>query len=119
MNENDEIKLRNKIKEMIRLKIKPNFAALGREYGCDYRTAKIRYYEEQKIEQGITIEKNVRKHIIDDYKDLIINKLENILGISAYSIYYFLKVEKNYEESYETIKNFVRENKDKRKKLFQ
>ncbi len=116
MDKNDEIKLRNKIKEMIRLKIKPNFAALGREYGCDYRTAKIRYYEEQKIEQGITIEKKVRKHIIDDYKDLIINKLENIPGISAYSIYYFLKVEKNYEGSYETIKNFVRENKDKRKK---
>ena len=33
------------MKEMIRLKIKPNFAALGREYGCDYRTAKIKYYE--------------------------------------------------------------------------
>ena len=31
---------------MIRLNIKPNFAALGREYECDYRTAKIRYYEE-------------------------------------------------------------------------
>ena len=25
---------------------KPNFAALDQEYGCDYRTAKIRYYEE-------------------------------------------------------------------------
>ena len=64
------------IKELIRLNIKPNFAALSREYGCDYRTDKI------------------RKHIIDEYKEIIINKLETISGITAYSIYYFLKVEK-------------------------
>ena len=42
MNQVDEIKLRNILKEMIRLNIKPNFAALGREYGCDYRTAKAK-----------------------------------------------------------------------------
>ena len=46
MNMENENKLRNMLKEMIRLNIKPNFAALGREYGCDYRTAKIKYYEE-------------------------------------------------------------------------
>ena len=34
------------MKEMVGLKIKPNFADLGREYGCDYRTAKIKYLEE-------------------------------------------------------------------------
>ena len=49
------------------------------------------------------------------FDDIIINKLETIPGISAYSIYYFLKVEKNYKGSYESIKNFVRMNKDKRK----
>lgn len=57
MNEKDEIELRNKLKEMIRLNIKPNFAALGREYGCDYRTAKVKYIEEQNKEKGIKIEK--------------------------------------------------------------
>ncbi len=98
------------------MNIKPNFAALGREYGCDYRTAKIRYYEELNKEKGIEPEKKIRKHIIDDYKDIIINKLETIPGITAYSIYYFLKVEKNYKGSYESIKNFVRESKDKRKR---
>ena len=108
-------KLRNMLKEMIRLNIKPNFAALGREYGCDYRTAKVKYYEEQNKEKGIEIAKKERKYIIDDYKELIINKLETIPGITAYSIYYFLKVEKGYNGSYETIKNFVRSNKDKRK----
>lgn len=103
------------IKELIRLNIKPNFAALGREYGCDYRTAKIRYYEELNKEKGIEPEIKIIKHIVDDYKDIIINKLETIPGITAYSIYYFLKVEKDYKGSYESIKNFVRENKDKRK----
>lgn len=103
------------IKELIRLNIKPNFAALGREYGCDYRTAKIRYYEELNKEKGIEPIIKTRKHIVDDYKDIIINKLETIPGITAYSIYYFLKVEKDYKGSYESIKNFVRENKDKRK----
>ena len=115
MNENNEIELRNKLKELIRLNIKPNFAALGREYSCDYRTAKAKYYEEQNKEKGIEIIKKVRRYIIDDYKDLIINKLETIPGITAYSIYYFLKLEKGYTGSYETIKNFVRANKDKRK----
>ena len=103
------------IKELIRLNIKPNFAALGREYGCDYRTAKIRYYKELNKEQGIEPEIKIRKYIVDDYKDIIINKLETIPGVTAYSIYYFLKVEKNYKGSYESIKNFVRANKDKRK----
>ena len=103
------------IKELVRLNIKPNFAALGREYGCDYRTAKIRYYEELNKEKGIEPEIKIRKHIVDDYKDIIINKLETIPGITAYSIYYVLKVEKDYKGSYESIKNFVRENKDKRK----
>ena len=46
MNEKDELKMRNTIKQMIRLKIKPNFTALSREYRCYYRTAKIRYYKE-------------------------------------------------------------------------
>lgn len=115
MNEKDDIQLRNTIKEVIRLRIKPNFAALGREYGCDYRTAKIRYYEELNKEKGIESKIKIRKHIIDGYKDIIINKLETIPGITAYSIYYYLKVEKNYKGSYESIKNFVRENKDKRK----
>ena len=43
----NENKSRNMLKELIRLNIKPNYAALGREYGCDYRTAKARYNEEK------------------------------------------------------------------------
>ncbi len=47
MNMENENKSRNMLKELIRLNIKPNYAALGREYGCDYRTAKARYNEEK------------------------------------------------------------------------
>lgn len=90
MEQNYENKLRIVLKEMIRLNIKPNFSALGREYGCDYRTAKVKYFEELNKEKGIEIIKKSRKYIIDDYKDLIINKLETIPGITASSIYYLL-----------------------------
>lgn len=53
MNEKDDIQLRNTIKEMIELKIKSNFAALALEYWCDYRSSKIRYYEELNKEKMI------------------------------------------------------------------
>ena len=97
------------------MNIKPNFAALGREYGCDYRTAKKIYNEELNKEKGIIVEKKVRKLKIDDYKEIIDNKLENIPGITAYSIYYFLKNEKGYDGSYSSIRNYVSDNKNKRK----
>ena len=97
------------------MNIKPNFAALGREYGCDYRTAKARYYEELDKENGIETTKKERKHIIDEFKEIIDNKLETIPGITAYSIYYFLKSEKRYEGSYSSIRDYVYKNKDKRK----
>lgn len=116
MSEEDEKNLTNKLKEMIRLNIKPNYRALGEEYNCDWRTAKKRYQEELKKESGIEIIKPSRKHIIDDYSETIINKLETIPGVTAESIYFYLKNEKGYKNSYETIRNFVRENKDKRKK---
>lgn len=104
------------MKEMIRLNIKPNFAALAREYGCDYRTIKKKYELEKKIEQGVEIEEKVRNHIIDEYIEIIDNKLETIPGITAYAIYYFLKVEKEYKGSYSSVRNYVQDNKDKRKK---
>ena len=110
-----ENELINMLKELIRMNIKPNFAALGREYGCDYRTAKARYYEELDKENGIETIKKERKHIIDEFKEIIDNKLETIPGITAYSIYYFLKSEKRYEGSYSSIRDYVYKNKDKRK----
>lgn len=97
------------------MNIKPNFKALGEEYGCDWRTAKRKYYEELDREKGIEVVPKERIHIINEFKEIIINKLETIPGITAYSIYYFIKMEKGYTGSYETVKKFVSENRDKRK----
>ena len=76
---------------------------------------KTRYYEELDKENGIETIKKERKHIIDEFKEIIDNKLETIPDITAYSIYYFLKSEKRYEGSYSTIRDYVYKNKDKRK----
>ncbi len=37
----------NKLSQIIKLNIKPNFVALGQKYKYDYRTAKNKYYEKQ------------------------------------------------------------------------
>lgn len=110
-------KLNTLLKEVVRLNLKPNFAALAREYDCDYRTIKKKYEMEQKIENGIEIEEKVRTHIIDKYKEIIDNKLENIPGITAYSIYYFIKNEKGYNGSYSSVRNYVQKNSNKRKQV--
>ena len=111
-----EIELETKLKEVIRLNIKPNFKALGDVYGCDWRTVKKRYKEEELKEKGIEIEEKIRNHLIDKFIKIIDDKLDKIPGISATSIYYFLKTEKGYNGSYSTIRDYVRENKNKRKK---
>lgn len=81
MNMENENKLRNMLKELIRLDIKTNYAALDREYGCDYKTAKARYNEEKNKENGVEIIKETRKHIIDAELNPVINdrKAEDIM----------------------------------------
>ena len=111
-----EIDLETKLKEVIRLDIKPNYKALGEKYGCDWRTAKKKYEEELLKENGIEIEEKIRNHLIDNYIKIIDDKLDKIPGISATSIYYFLKTEKGYTGSYSTIRDYVRENKNKNKR---
>lgn len=96
--------------------IKPNFAALGREYNCDYRTAKKIYQQELLKENGLKIETTERKHIIDDFINTIDQKLTTIPNIRASSIYYFLRVEKGFTGSYSTVRDYVKLQKDKRKK---
>lgn len=56
------------MKEMIRFNIKANFATSGREYNCDYRTAKKIYEKELLKENGIVVEVSERNHLIDKYK---------------------------------------------------
>ena len=60
------------------------------------------FLKELNKEKGIEPKIKIRKHITDEYKETIIDKLETIPGITTHSIYYFLKVEKNYKGSYES-----------------
>ena len=47
------MELNTTIKELIELNIKANFKALGDEYGCDFKAAKKKYYEECEKEKCI------------------------------------------------------------------
>lgn len=79
--------------------IKPNFAELGKTWGCDYRTAKKYYYGEDN-------KPPVRKKIpskLDDYKEIINEKLK--LCCSYNSIYKFIQ-KKGYKGKYTILRNY-------------
>ena len=63
--------------------LKPNFSALGREYGLDRRTAKKKYL-------GITNKKKRKKESkLDKHQDLIKTKL-NIPGVNKKAVYEYI-----------------------------
>lgn len=68
---------------------KPNFAALAKQFDCDYRTVK-RYYDlglECKLEE-LTQKRRPKSTLLDDYIETIKDKLA--LGCTGMSIYYFI-----------------------------
>lgn len=67
-------------------KIKPNFTELGRQLGCDPRTAKKHYYLK---EDGYENKRKRRKSKLDTYRNIIDEKVKN--SYSATSIFYFIK----------------------------
>lgn len=70
--------------------IPPNYAALAKQYNCDYRTVK-RYYEaglEGTIDQ-LRERKTSVSPLLSGFEEIIRDKLE--LSCSASSIYYFIK----------------------------
>ncbi|MDP2425263.1 MAG: hypothetical protein Q8M70_02725 [bacterium] len=66
--------MRKDIKEAIAILkkqgIKPNYTALGKRYGCDYRTVK-RYYEQDPDEEKM---KRKRPSKLDPYRQMIEEK---------------------------------------------
>lgn len=80
--------LREGVQQYVNNEIKPNFTALGKQFGVDYRTAK-RAYEE--VQNGITnpLHNRKRPSSLDDYRCAIEGKLE--LYCSAKSIYKFIQ----------------------------
>ncbi|EOV3185284.1 IS21 family transposase [Enterococcus faecalis] len=94
--------------------IQPNYAALAKQYNCDYRTVK-RYYEAGKrgdIDQ-VKKRKSFVSPLLDGFEEMIKDKME--LSCSASSIYYFIK-KKGYKGGYTTVKRFCRNYREKRVK---
>ena len=88
------------------LGIEPNYAALGREYGMDQRTAKRKYL-------GIENKKRGRKEgsMLDKYKEIIKEKL-TIPGVTIKAVYKYIVM--NMDKDIGTYSNFYKYvNKDK------
>lgn len=89
---------------------KPNFAALAKQFDCDYRTVK-RYYDlglECKLDE-LTQKRRPKSTLLDDYTEIINDKLA--LGCTAMSIYYFI-CKKGYKGSYVTVKRYCRKERE-------
>ena len=91
--------------------IKPNFAALARQYGCDYRTVKAAYESEaQPPKEKVRVK---RESKLDEFKPIIRDKLE--IQCSAYSIFKFIE-KKGYDGSYSLVKQYCRKERKTRQK---
>ena len=78
--------IRQELRKYQMEKIKPNFTELGRQLGCDPRTAKKYYYLK---EDGYENKRKRRKSKLDPYRNIIDEKVKN--SCSATSIFYFIK----------------------------
>ena len=90
--------------------IKPNYAALAKQYECDYRTVKSAYKEAKEKESKPT-ERKKRPSKLDSYKDIIQDKIKD--QCSAYSIFKFIE-RKGFDGSYSLVKTYCREFKQEK-----
>ena len=79
--------------------IKPNYAALAKQYGCDYRTVKAAYQEALEGAERPPQRKK-RPSKLDPYKATIEEKLKD--QCSAYSIFKFIE-KKGFDGSYSLV----------------
>lgn len=85
-----------------------NKSELARRFNCDPRTVD-RYL---KIESGeLTPKKSLRvyKSLLDDYKSIILEKVDNY-GATAMAVYKFIK-KKGYEGKYSTVAAFINQHR--------
>ena len=99
--------IKGELNLMKNLGIKPNFAALGREYGMDPRTVK-KYYEGY---EGKPKNRN-KSSKLDNYKDVIRDKL-TIKRITVRGVYEYMvdTYGYNYIGTYSNFITYVRKNK--------
>lgn len=85
---------------------KPNYAALARQFNCDYRIVKRYYKAGISKELPIPGKRNQnKKTLIDDYEAIIIDKLS--FGCSSTEICHFIS-KKGYSGSERTIRRYCR-----------
>lgn len=103
--------LKGELAVMDSLEIKPNYAALGRKYGMDWRT--VKKYHEGYEGKPSTRQKRSK---LDDYKQEIADKL-TIRRITVRGVYEFMVKKYGYERigSYPNFNKYVVKNKLKPK----
>ena len=79
--------------------IKPNYAELAKQLGCDYRTVK-RYYEN---DINTLTNRKPKPSILDPYKEIVEDKLK--IPCKASDIYHFIK-KKGYNGCYSVVKRY-------------
>ena len=86
--------------------IKPNFAEVARQYGCDYRTVKRAYEKACAAPDLEQHKRGKRTSFLDDYAEIIAEKVEN--GCTAMAIFRYLKDTTDFAGQYGIVKNFCR-----------
>ena len=86
-------------------KIKPNYAAIARQYDVDPRTVKAAYLRAQSDKTAVVRKRRSRRSKLNGYQDIIEDKYA--AGCSARSIYDFI-VEKGFTGKYTIVKDYCR-----------
>jgi len=94
--------IRQGVEMYVKDNIKPNYAALARQYGVDYRTAK-RAYQEVKENNGAKALRSKRPSLLDPYREVIREKLE--LNCSAKAIFKFIE-KKGFKGKYTIVREY-------------
>jgi transposase len=93
--------------------IKPNYAALARQYDCDYRTIRQAYVEIQDGKTSKKIKPVKRKSKLDPFRTIIESKLE--INCSAMAIFKFI-LKKGFTGKYTIVKDYCAKYRDQRVK---
>lgn len=93
--------------------IKPNYAALARQYKADYRTVKHAYEKAKQVNDNLSEvkQKTIRQSKLDPFKQLIEEKL--LLGCSAKSIFKFIE-KKGFEGKYTIVREYCKQHKEEK-----
>lgn len=93
--------IREGVQTYVKNNLKPNYAALARQYGVDYRTAKRAFQEAQA---PIALKKTTKRPSkLDAYRDIIEDKIE--LNCSAMAIFKFIQ-KKGFTGQYTIVRNY-------------